>query len=94
MHESVDLQLGFVECIGRRIDHVAVDDLAHSRVERDLFWTQYGYIVFVDEACLLLDYLRILLIGLQLLARHPEQHVLFAVLGAQEFSKVEAATFD
>ena len=80
MHERVYLQLSLVECVGRGVDHVAVDDLANARVERDLFRAQDRDVVLVDEARLLLDDLRILRLVLELLARHPEQHVLFAVL--------------
>jgi hypothetical protein len=92
MHECVYLKLGFVECVWRWIDHVSVDDLANSRVERDLFGTEYGYVVFVDETGLLLYDLRILLFGFELFARHPEQHVLLAVFRAKKFTEVVAST--
>ena len=42
MHQRVDLQLGLVERVRRRVHHVAVDDLAHSRVQADLWVDKKG----------------------------------------------------
>ena len=36
MHQRVNLQLGLVERVQRGIHHVAVDDLAHSRIQANL----------------------------------------------------------
>ena len=36
VHQRVDLQLRLVERVQRRVHHVAVDDLAHSRVQAHL----------------------------------------------------------
>lgn len=36
MHQRVNLQLGLIKSVRRRVDHVAVDDLTHSRVKADL----------------------------------------------------------
>lgn len=36
MHQRVDLQLGLVERVRRWVDHVAVDDFAHPRVQAHL----------------------------------------------------------
>lgn len=93
MHESVDLELGFVERVGRRIDHISVDDLAHSRVKRDFFRAQYGHKVLIDETRFFFHHLRILLLFcFELFAGHPEKHVFFAELRTQEFSKVVTTT--
>ena len=37
MHERVDLELRLVKGVLGRRDHVAVDDLAHPRVQTHLF---------------------------------------------------------
>jgi len=89
MHQRVDLQLSLVESVQCRVHHVAVDDLAHPRVQAHLFGRQNGDVVFEDEPGLLFDDFGVG-IFLEVFAGQPEEDVLLTVLALEELAEDDA----
>lgn len=83
VHQRVDLQLGVFKRVRRRFLHLPVDHLSYPGIQTHLFWRQYGNVVLVDGACLLLDGALVDFL-FEVFAGQPEEHVLFAVLRPQK----------